>query len=44
MVYQIFPERFNNGDKSNDPENVKPWGEKPTADSFFGGDFARNNR
>ncbi|EMT38717.1 Glycosidase [Thermoanaerobacter thermohydrosulfuricus WC1] len=39
MVYQIFPERFNNGDKSNDPENVKPWGEKPTADSFFGGDL-----
>lgn len=39
IVYQIFPERFNNGDKSNDPESVKPWGEKPTADSFFGGDL-----
>jgi len=39
IVYQIFPDRFNNGDKTNDPENVRPWGEKPTADSFFGGDL-----
>ncbi len=23
--YQIFPERFCNGDESNDPEGVKPW-------------------
>ena len=23
--YQIFPERFCNGDKSNDPEGVRPW-------------------
>lgn len=39
IVYQIFPERFNNGDKSNDPENVRPWGEKPRPDTFFGGDL-----
>ncbi|MEM6568035.1 MAG: alpha-amylase family glycosyl hydrolase [Planctomycetota bacterium] len=23
--YQIFPERFRNGDPSNDPERVRPW-------------------
>ena len=23
--YQIFPERFANGDKSNDPQGVKAW-------------------
>ncbi|MGB9678467.1 MAG: glycoside hydrolase family 13 protein [Thermoanaerobacteraceae bacterium] len=39
IVYQIFPDRFNNGDKMNDPENILPWGEKPTPESFFGGDL-----
>ncbi|WP_285767611.1 glycoside hydrolase family 13 protein [Peribacillus sp. SI8-4] len=38
--YQIFPERFANGNHDNDPEGVKPWGsEEPTVDNFFGGDF-----
>lgn len=38
--YQIFPERFANGNPDNDPEGVKPWGsEDPTVDNFFGGDF-----
>ncbi len=38
--YQIFPERFANGDTSNDPENVLPWGScDPTAQTFFGGDL-----
>ncbi|MDR4927141.1 glycoside hydrolase family 13 protein [Peribacillus simplex] len=38
--YQIFPERFANGNPDNDPENVKPWGsEDPAVDNFFGGDF-----
>lgn len=38
--YQIFPERFANGDKSNDPEKVLPWGSKlPGRDDFFGGDL-----
>ena len=38
--YQIFPERFANGDTSNDPENVLPWGScDPTATTFFGGDI-----
>ncbi|MNI24222.1 Cyclomaltodextrinase [compost metagenome] len=37
--YQIFPERFANGDKSNDPEGVLPWGGEPTRKNFFGGDL-----
>ncbi|QDP40371.1 alpha-glycosidase [Radiobacillus deserti] len=38
--YQIFPERFANGDKENDPHGVLPWASQdPTQDSFFGGDF-----
>ena len=38
--YQIFPERFANGDKSNDPEGTLPWGSKlPDREDFFGGDL-----
>ncbi|WP_347941602.1 glycoside hydrolase family 13 protein [Peribacillus simplex] len=38
--YQIFPERFANGNPENDPEGVIPWGsEEPAVDNFFGGDF-----
>ncbi|QPC46043.1 glycoside hydrolase family 13 protein [Mangrovibacillus cuniculi] len=38
--YQIFPERFANGDTSNDPEGTLPWGsEEPTPENFFGGDL-----
>lgn len=38
--YQIFPERFSNGNKQNDPKDVKKWGsEKPTPKNFFGGDL-----
>jgi cyclomaltodextrinase / maltogenic alpha-amylase / neopullulanase len=38
--YQIFPERFANGDTSNDPEGAVPWGsEEPKPTNFFGGDF-----
>lgn len=39
VFYQIFPERFNNGDTSNDPAEVKNWGGKATNDKFFGGDL-----
>jgi glycosidase len=39
VVYQIFPDRFFNGDKSNDPPNISEWGSKPTVDNFFGGDL-----
>ncbi len=38
--YQIFPERFANGNRANNPENVIPWGsEEPSATNFFGGDL-----
>lgn len=38
--YQIFPERFGNGDPSIDPEGALPWGSAPPAkDNFFGGDL-----
>ncbi|WP_079909670.1 alpha-glycosidase [Paenibacillus sp. 32352] len=39
VFYQIFPDRFANGDPSNDPEGVSPWGEQPTGDNRFGGDL-----
>jgi cyclomaltodextrinase / maltogenic alpha-amylase / neopullulanase len=40
--YQIFPERFCNGDESNDPEGTLPWGsiEQVTNQQMFGGDLA----
>ncbi|HFO0974782.1 TPA: glycoside hydrolase family 13 protein [Enterococcus faecium] len=38
--YQIFPERFANGDKANDPVHTLPWGSKdPDREDFFGGDL-----
>lgn len=38
--YQIFPERFANGDESLNPPGTKPWrSEEPQPDNFFGGDF-----
>lgn len=38
--YQIFPERFANGNTSNDPEGTLPWGSKaPDREDFFGGDL-----
>ncbi|WP_084821873.1 glycoside hydrolase family 13 protein [Bacillus sp. SA1-12] len=38
--YQIFPERFANGDSSNDPDETLPWGSKdPDWQDFFGGDL-----
>ncbi|WP_238653259.1 alpha-glycosidase [Paenibacillus piscarius] len=39
VFYQIFPERFANGDPSLNPENVEPWGGTPRPDNFFGGDL-----
>ncbi|SEN06222.1 alpha-glycosidase [Lihuaxuella thermophila] len=41
VVYQIFPERFHNGDKSNDPRGAEPWtaDARPRHDSFYGGDL-----
>lgn len=40
IFYQIFPDRFRNGDPSNDPPGVEPWGAEPTRENFFGGDLA----
>jgi len=39
VFYQIFPERFANGDASLDPDDVVPWDSEPTRDNFFGGDL-----
>ncbi len=39
VFYQIMPDRFANGDPGNDPENISPWGDTPTRESFFGGDL-----
>ncbi len=38
--YQIFPERFANGNEKLNPPKTLPWGSQdPTPTSFFGGDF-----
>jgi len=39
VFYQIFPDRFENGDKTNDPPNVQPWDSAPTTNGFQGGDL-----
>ena len=39
IFYQIFPDRFADGDTSNDPKDVQIWGEKPTYFSWMGGDL-----
>ena len=39
IFYQIFPDRFANGDRRNDPPNMQPWGSKPTLWDFQGGDL-----
>ncbi|MWC26988.1 alpha-glycosidase [Paenibacillus sp. MMS18-CY102] len=39
VFYQIFPERFANGDPSINPEGTLPWGGEPTPKNFFGGDL-----
>ena len=40
VFYQIFPERFCNGNKENDPDWVKPWGYHTVNNlDFYGGDL-----
>ena len=39
VIYQIFPDRFANGDTTNDPVGSEPWGSPPTARGFQGGDL-----
>lgn len=38
VFYQIFPDRFANGDSRNDPAQLEPWGATPTYANRFGGD------
>ena len=40
VMYQIFPERFANGDRGNDPVGTVPWGSEPEPTQFQGGDLA----
>ena len=40
VFYQIFPERFADGNRANNPKGSEPWGAKPTYDNFMGGDLA----
>ncbi len=39
VIYQIFPERFANGDPANDPPGVVPWGTPPRWLEYQGGDL-----
>jgi len=39
VFYQIFPDRFYNGNSNNNSKKVCKWGDKPTKDNFFGGDL-----
>jgi hypothetical protein len=39
IFYQIFPDRFSNGDKSIDPPGTVPFGSTPTRDNYMGGDL-----
>ena len=44
VFYQIFPDRFANGDVSNDPANVYSWSKLPSLYSYFGGDLSSIQR
>ncbi len=39
IYYQIFPERFKNGDTQNDPPETEDWGSTPTRENYMGGDI-----
>ena len=39
VVYQIFPDRFYNADKSINPNNTDIWGSTVKTESMFGGDI-----
>ncbi len=39
VIYQIFPDRFENGDPDNDPPGAVTWESEPHARSFHGGDL-----
>lgn len=40
VFYQIFPERFANGNRANDPVGTVEWGSEPKYFNFMGGDLA----
>lgn len=40
IAYQIFPERFANGNPALTPSGAELWGSKPTRENFMGGDLA----
>jgi len=39
IYYQIFPERFKNGNDNLTPKNADKWGSEPTRENFMGGDL-----
>ncbi len=39
VFYQVFPERFANGDMGNDPAGTEPWGSTPKIENMMGGDL-----
>ena len=39
IYYQIFPDRFRNGDTKNDPLDTVPWGTPPSRSNTMGGDL-----
>ncbi|MBI4677078.1 MAG: alpha-glucosidase C-terminal domain-containing protein [Elusimicrobia bacterium] len=39
VFYQIFPERFADGDPRNNPPGAQAWGAAPTIHNHFGGDL-----
>lgn len=39
VYYQLFPERFKNGDSSLTPDGADAWGSVPTRENFMGGDL-----
>ncbi len=39
VIYQIFPDRFANGDASTNPPDVAAWAAPPARDQFKGGDL-----
>lgn len=39
VFYQIFPDRFCNGNNKLNPDNIVKWDSLPKTDSFYGGDL-----
>ena len=39
VYYQIFPERFYNGDRKNDRPETVDWGTAPSRENYMGGDL-----